>query len=626
MNKCPFGDCLGRRESFSAPVKWLSYKQVDQNVRQLGSGLVHLCEMADLPKEERINVGLYASNSPEWVCVYIACHAYGLVTVPLYETLGTEGLKHICQQSEPVIVVCDKPSAARNLLSWCTSETKYVVVMHDGEEFVKLRSNDGRIMGYNDLCALGKQYSREPKQSSKEDLAMIRYTSGSVGLPKGVLCSHKNYINSIVCALQALEIGAGSYKNLTTELHSFTHLAYLPLAHAFEQTDIALALYLGARIGFLTKDITGFSKDLQTYKPDVLGAVPRILMRAHSAAMEKIGRYTVIRWLVNYAIRERLAEQSIGFYRRNGLVDYFLFRHVREKFGGRIRFVACGSAPLSKEVLDFTRAAFSCPVIEGYGSTEVGGLMSATLPCETNAGLAGAVYSSFSVRLTDVPEMGIKASRDKMGEICAKGDSCTAGYYKDEEKTRELIDADGFLHTGDIGTWTDEGSLKIVDRCKNIFKLAQGEYVSPRKIEELYSSSSLIANIYVEGNSLSTFIVAVIEPNLDALRERLTAFISRSDSTGSPEAFEKAKRRTSIMSEGEICNNKTANKIVLNELTQIGRNGGLKGFEQVKAIHLTTDHFTIENGMLTPTLKLSRPNVRRYFADVIKKLYEDNQL
>ncbi|CAL8087555.1 unnamed protein product [Calicophoron daubneyi] len=173
---------------------------------------------------------------------------------------------------------------------------------------------------------------------------------------------------------------------------------------------------------------------------------------------------------------------------------------------------------------------------------------------------------------------------------------------------------------GDIGVWTPQGALKIVDRCKNIFKLAQGEYICPGKIEEICSSSPLIAYMYLDGNSLHPYPVAIIQPDFGMLRKRMHE-IQFGESSGQTE--DSCVKPFSSMSAEELCKNQLARRIIFDEMTTIGRKNGLKGFELPKAIHLTTEQFTIDNGMLTPTLKLSRPNVRRHFATTIQNLCTD---
>ncbi|CAL8069330.1 unnamed protein product [Calicophoron daubneyi] len=605
--------CFGRRRTLEAPVQWVTYGEVDEIVRQLGSALHYLCGERT---EENYMIGIYSPNSPEWMYTALACHAYRFVTVPLYETVGKEGLLHICQQAEPTFVLCDKAEPARNILKWATSKLKTIIVVEEDEEFERLKSSEPRVTSLRDTIELGRQHMSEPMTPPRDKIALICYTSGSEGPPKGVMLTYRNFIAVCTCTAQVFERFTGFPKD-------YAHLCYLPLAHVFEHFNISVHLYKGARIGFKTKDMTGFLSDLQTYQPAYVPAVPRILMRIYTGFMGKVGKHRIIRWFLRLAIKQKLREQKNGWFKKNGIIDYLIFRPVREKMGGKIELLCSAGAPLSAEVMDFTRAALSCPVIEVYGSTEGGGVTSSTLGCDTISGHSGCICPTFQAKLADVPEMDLIVSRDKLGEICVKSDSCTVGYYKDEARTKALFDSEGFVRMGDIGAWTPEGALKVVDRCRNVFKLAQGEYICPGKIEEIYSTSPLVCNVYVEGDSFHAFPVAVVEPDLMQLRRRLYNYLHRNGHSVSEHSLDRAQILLANMSDEEICRNPVAKQIVVEDLTQAGKKNGLKGFEQIKAVHLTPDRFTIDNKLLTPTMKLSRPNVRRHFAAIVEDLYSE---
>ncbi|KAA3681066.1 long-chain acyl-CoA synthetase, partial [Paragonimus westermani] len=391
----------------------------------------------------------------------------------------------------------------------------------------------------------------------------------------------------------------------------------------------ATLLYIGGRIGFLTSDVTGLLNDLRDFQPYYFSTVPRVLIRVYNQVMQRVSSSKLLIYLLRWAIRQKLQEQGRGIFRKAGLLDRIFFKPIRDKTGGHIQIVVSSSAPISDEVLDFTRAAFSCPVIECYGLTETSGILCATLLGDMNPGHIGTPYLDFQIKLVDVPEMNLVVKRDGMGEICAKGQACTKGYYQDAINTKKLFEPEGFLRTGDIGVWTKDGALKVVDRRKSFFKLAQGEFVTPKKVEELYASSQLVSNVFVDGDAHQTFVVAIVEPNFGELRKRLGQQMNGTLSNGS--IHHQPRQNGSLvpcaqdLTDEELCQNASVRRLVLNELTQIGRNGGLKGFEQAKAIHLSAHPFTVDNGMLTPTLKVSRPNVRRHFVSVIRQLYAEHK-
>lgn len=241
-------------------------------------------------------------------------------------------------------------------------------------------------------------------------------------------------------------------------------------------------------------------------------------------------------------------------------------------------------------------------VFEAYGQTECTAGCSITSPGDWTAGHVGTPVSCNFVKLEDVADMNYFSVNNE-GEICIKGNNVFKGYLKDPEKTQEVLDKDGWLHTGDIGRWLPNGTLKIIDRKKNIFKLAQGEYIAPEKIENVYSRSRPILQVFVHGESLRSFLIGVVVPD----PESLPSFAAKIGVKGS---FE------------ELCQNQCVKKAILEDLQKVGKEGGLKSFEQVKSIFVHPEPFSIENGLLTPTLKAKRVELAKFFQTQIKSLYE----
>ena len=250
-----------------------------------------------------------------------------------------------------------------------------------------------------------------------------------------------------------------------------------------------------------------------------------------------------------------------GIVRNDGFYD-FAFKQIRESLGGKVRFMITGSAPISPEVLHFLRVCSGCHVLEGYGATETGGASGVQIPGETTVGNVGPPFLCTMYKLVDVPEMNLVAERDNRGEICIYGTNIFKGYFKDEERTKEALDADGWYHTGDIGSWDTNGTLKIVDRVKNIFKLQQGEYIAPEKIENIYVRSKYVAQVFVYGNSYKSHLIAIVVPEQTVL-------------------FEWAKENGLEEDMASLCKNEDLKKLILKDLNQQGKVGGLKGFEQV---------------------------------------------
>lgn len=247
--------------------------------------------------------------------------------------------------------------------------------------------------------------------------------------------------------------------------------------------------------------------------------------------------------------------------RNDGIYD-FAFKKIRESLGGCCKMIITGSAPISPEILHFLRVVTGCFVVEGYGATETGGACSVQLPGETSVGNIGPPFGCCMYKLIDVPEMNLVVSKDNRGEVCIYGHNVFKGYYKDEEKTKAALDADGWYHSGDIGMFDKNGCLKIVDRVKNIFKLQQGEYIAPEKIENIYVRSKYVAQVFIYGNSLKSSLVSIIVPEETVV-------------------YEWAKQNNIEAKFDELCQHPELKKTILKDINQMGKDGGLKGFEQV---------------------------------------------
>ncbi|XDV14797.1 hypothetical protein PO909_014985 [Leuciscus waleckii] len=260
-----------------------------------------------------------------------------------------------------------------------------------------------------------------------------------------------------------------------------------------------------------------------------------------------------------------------------------------------------GAAPVSPTVLTFLRAALGCQFYEGYGQTECTAGCTMSLPGDWTAGHVGAPLPCNFVKLVDLAEMNYFAANGE-GEVCVKGPNVFQGYLKDPERTLEAVDKDGWLHTGDIGKWLPNGTLKIIDRKKHIFKLAQGEYIAPEKIENIYMRSDPVAQVFVHGDSLQACLVGIVVPDPD--------FLPRW-----------AKKRGIEGSYTEMCKSKELKNAILEDIIRLGKEAGLKSFEQVRDIALHMEMFSVQNGLLTPTLKAKRTELRSRFREQTDQLY-----
>lgn len=299
----------------------------------------------------------------------------------------------------------------------------------------------------------------------------------------------------------------------------------------------------------------------------------------------------------------------------HALYDRLIFNKIKKGLGmDQLRFVVSGSAPLSDNVMIFFRCLLGVPVMEGYGQTEGTAAGTVTHPDDIHtAGHVGGPMGCVEVVLEDVPEMGyLNADRDHRGqpcvgrgEICLRGPSVFQGYYKDEKNTKEAIDEEGWLHSGDIGLWRPGGTLQIIDRKKNIFKLAQGEYVAPEKIENILTRSPLISQCFVYGDSLQSFLVAIVVP--DEEPAHLWASTNEPSLANAPL--------------DQLCASSSFKDAIMKEIVALSKENALQGFETVRAIHVTPILFSVDNDMLTPTFKLKRDKAREAYEKEIAELY-----
>ncbi|XP_028331447.1 long-chain-fatty-acid--CoA ligase 5 [Gouania willdenowi] len=588
------GPCLGFRKP-GKPYQWLRYKQVSERAELLGSGFLH----KGLKPNSETFIGIFAQNRPEWIIGELACYTYSMVAVPLYDTLGAEALVFIIDRAEISCVLCDTQSRAETLLQNRENEQtkvlKTIVVMDAFDpELVTRGAECGlEVVSMEDMEALGKIHRQKPIPPSPEDLSIICFTSGTTGNPKGAMLTHQNVVSNAAAVLQSFESAIVP----TTEDVS---ISFLPLAHMFERVVQTVAYGAGARVGFFQGDIRLLPDDMKTLRPTIFPVVPRLLNRVYDK-VQSGAKTPFKKWLLNFAVERKYGEVKEGIVRKNSIWDKLIFHKIQESFGGRVRVMVTGAAPISPPVLNFLRAALGCQIFEAYGQTECTAGCTFTTPGDATSGHVGVPLPCNYVKLVDVEDMSYFTSNGE-GEVCIKGKNVFKGYLKDPEKTTEALDEDGWLHTGDVGKWLPSGVLRIIDRKKNIFKLAQGEYIAPEKIENVYVRSEAVAQVFVHGDSLQATLVAIIVPDPEVLPEF-------------------AKKLKCLGSLEELCKNTEVKKAIIADLTKLGREAGLKSFEQVKDVYLHPEQFTIENGLLTPTLKAKRAELKALFQPHIDKMY-----
>ncbi|CAO3628941.1 unnamed protein product [Cunninghamella echinulata] len=615
--------CLGHRtikaDGTRGPYVWETYREVSHRITNFGSGLIDLLQnkvKLDLHSgTSNVPIGIWAINRPEWFITDMACAAYSLYIIALYDTLGPDSVEYVVNHSETEVIVCSGDHIA-DLLKQKEKlpNLKVVISMDSIEDEGKLGpgtvSKSALVKAWaaekgiyltdmKSLELIGQKNRIPHNLPQPDDLACIMYTSGTTGNPKGAMLTHRNFVAAI----------SGSHFNTSGTVND-VNISYLPLAHIFGRVCDATAIACGSRIGYFGGDMLLLVDDIQELKPTIMATVPRLLNRIYAkVAASTVQAPGAVGALSRRGIAVKLENLQNGKGYTHPVWDRLVFNKVKKVLGGNMRIMITGSAPIGKDIMQFLRVAFCCDIREGYGATETCAASTIHYAGENLAGHIGAPFPNNEVMLLDVPEMNY-LSTDPLprGEICIRGPNIFKGYFKDEEKTREAIDEEGWFHTGDIGLVNERGCIVIIDRKKNIFKLAQGEYIAPEKIENIYAKEGVVAQCFVYGDSLQSSLVGIIVPDPETLP---TFIASRSPKLGAQK-----------LSYQELCKNPEVTKILLDRLNQVGKKAGLNGFEQVKALYLETEPFSMENDLLTPTFKVKRPQAKKYFEAQINALYE----
>ncbi|KAJ3000233.1 Long chain acyl-CoA synthetase 7 peroxisomal [Globomyces sp. JEL0801] len=582
----------------NGPYVWETYQDIYDRVKAFGSGLMKL------GVKENENLGMYSINRTEWIVAEHASYMYNLVTVPLYDTLGAEALEYIITLTEmtTIVTTSDKIKGLLAIRKNIPNLKNIIVMGETGENLITaIRDQKLQYFSFSEVESLGKSHPLPANPTTVDSIATFCFTSGTTGLPKGAMITHGNMLSFIagVIALKDRDAFPEVSKN-------DVHISFLPLAHVLERCVQAMVTFFGGQIGFYQGDTLKLLEDVAELKPTFFVAVPRLYSRIYDKVWEGVrAKGGVTEWLFNtaYEIKKKNLKNGVVTH---SLLDKLVFKKVSARLGGRVRFMLTGAAPISPDVLDFLRICFSAYVLEAYGQTENTGGATVTDLRDFTTGTVGVPMPQGSIKLRDIPEMGY-TSQDKpfpRGEVCTRGPHIFKGYYKQQDKTNETI-VDGWCHTGDVGMWDSQGRLRIIDRVKNIFKLAQGEYIAPDKIESIYSKHPVIAQSFVYGDSLQPTLVAIIVPDPIALDAWLVS-----------NGFKK-------YSTLENLNITEIRQTFTKELSKFGKENGLNGFEVIRNVMFDMTPFSPENGLLTPTFKSKRHELKQYYQAQITKMYSE---
>ncbi|PGH23128.1 hypothetical protein AJ80_02757 [Polytolypa hystricis UAMH7299] len=624
VKRNPKSPCLGFRPYDPAtkthgPYQWMDYQTVGKRRAAVGVGLVEIHRQNGI-NDKSFGVGLWCQNRPEWQLVDLGAASQSLYTVSLYETLGADATEYIIHNSELACVVTSLPHIATLLQLKPKLPALKIIVCLDPLEAGEPDGYSKRdilnplaeelglkIYSIAEVEALGQSLNRPFNPPTPDDIVTINYTSGTTGAPKGVVLSHENAIAAASSSLCSVR-----------QYGSDVACSYLPLAHIYGRLIEQTMFWAGGRMGSFHGNVLELVDDFKLLRPTIVASVPRLFGRFGAAirasTVEETGfkgalsRHVVAAKTANL-VDVKPSEASFN----HAVYDRIWSKKVAGALGfDRARTLVSGSAPLDKSLHQFLRVAFASNIVQGYGMTEsyASGLVQADY--DLTAGHCGFVSAGSEICLLSLPDMEYSVD-DKpypRGELLLRGASMFKGYYKDREETAKSFTEDGWFRTGDVCSVDKHGRFTIIDRRKNLLKLAQGEYVSPERLEGIYQSScSYLAQPFVHGDGVQTSLIGIFGVQPDTFAQFASKVLNRHIAETDMDAI-----RAATMDENVV-------RAVMKDLDRAGREHKLAGFEKVKNVALRLDPFTVDNELLTPTLKLRRPQTVRAYRDLLDELY-----
>ncbi len=559
-----------------------SSRQFFEDIRDCALGL------AGLGVRPGDHVALICETRPEWLVADFGILTIGAVTVPIYPTLTPSLIGFILADAGARVVIASTAEQAekiREVRAEVPDLQEVVVIdaeaLAEGERsFAEIRERGhGRLMHEN---GLGREYKEAARAIGEDQLATIIYTSGTTGTPKGVMLTHGAIVANVVDA-----------NTLVAPHDTDEALSFLPLCHALERSVVYLYLYKGVTVTF-AESLDTIARDMVRVKPTIMTGVPRVFDKLHARILDAVAkapafRQMLFRWAIGVSLERSRAkldgrEPSFLVRAQHGLADRLVCAKIRERVGGRLRFVVSGGAPLSRTVAEFLFAV-GIPVLEGYGLTETSPVLTVNPEHAPRLGTVGKA----------LPRVELRIAED--GEILARGPNVMLGYYRQPEATAEAI-KDGWFHTGDIGRLDDDGYLIITDRKKEILVTAGGKNVAPQPIELQLRQHPLVGEAMLLGEG-RRFVAALIVPDDAALRSQ----VGDSGETDLATLVERSDVKT------------------LYDDVVSAVNADLPKYEQLKRYALLPTEFSQATGELTPTMKVKRRVVAERWKDVVEELY-----
>ena len=559
--------------------EWTSTSTAEyvSKANKISRGLLRL----GIKKDDKVAI-ISTNNRTEWNIVDIGVLQTGAQDVPIYPTISEKDYQYVLNHSEAKIVFVSDEEVLKKVNS--------IRVKVPSLKEVYCFDQIPGCKNWNELLELGADEGNQAELErimasiDEDDLATLIYTSGTTGRPKGVMLSHKNIASNALDSTTRFPMPYGKA----------TAISFLPVCHIYERMLMYMYQYSGITIYF-AESIEKISDNLKEVKPDVMSAVPRLLEKVYDKIYAKGADLTGIKkklffWALDLGFEYEPYEANGWLYEKKlGIAKKLIFSKWQEALGGNLKLIACGSAALQPRLARIFTAA-GIPIMEGYGLTE-------TSPVVSVNDLRNKGFKIGTVGKL-LPRTEVKIADD--GEILVKGPNVMLGYYKDQEKTSEVLQ-NGYFHTGDIGEIDAQGFLKITDRKKEMFKTSGGKYVAPQLVENAMKQSRFIEQIMVVGEG-EKMPAALVQPNFEFVKE-----------------WAELHQYDIGQQNPEICANDKVKARIQEEIIEHNKKFGK--WEQIKTFELTGEEWSIEAGHLTPTMKMKRKIIKEKYLSLYNKMY-----
>jgi long-chain acyl-CoA synthetase len=590
---CKFLETKSRGEKtalmYARKGKWLeqSWQFYYETVQHAAGGL------RSIGVKPGTHVAIWSNTRPEWAYMDMAILGLGAVTVPLYQSMTTEELKYILENSQAEFLVCENMTFFKRFQTIKDElpKLKKVILIEKPKKAIEPKKTADFVVTFEQLEKLGEKvidrdaefFETSSRAVKLSDLATLVYTSGTTGAPRGVVLTHAQVMSEVTDSFPLLGVNPKDRS-----------LCFLPFAHILSRIELWGHILIGYTMAY-AESIDRIKENLMVVKPTLMMAVPRIFEKIYTGILSQaeIGlvRSRIFSWAleVGREMSQHKAEKNpvpLELSVRYGLAKKLVFDKISSRLGGQLRFAVCGGAPLNRDIAEFFHAA-NILVLEGYGLTETTGAVAVNTPFDYRFGTVGKAMGEVKLKIADD------------GEILVQSRKVMREYWQNPEATANAI-VNGWFHTGDIGEISPEGYLRVTDRKKDLLKTAGGKYVAPQKLEGLLKTNPYISQVHIYGDQ-KKYVVALLTLNLDAIRQYAE------------------DNSMTVKDEKSLTQNAKIKELIRGAIAEA--NSHLASFESIKNFAILPTEFTVQSGELTPSLKVKRKVVDERYRDILEKLY-----